>query len=181
MPSKAQTPLAPLPSCDSRSGFILDYKELDLSHALLTREQVCEILPHRGEIVQLDAILWHLPGYEAGIAVKHVRHDEFWVKGHFPSKPVLPGVLMVEAGAQLSSYLFYKRLGVPCVAGFTRIEDTTFRGAVSPGDDLLLLCREVHYRPRRFITRIQGVVDDKLVFESKITGMVLNDIAPTAL
>ena len=95
------------------------------------------------------------------------------MSGHFPGRPILPGVLMVEAGAQLASFLFHGRRNDDSIAGFTRIENAVFRGQVTPGHDLILLAREVKYQPKRFISDIQGVVDDRLVFESRITGMVL--------
>ena len=96
-----------------------------------------------------------------------------WVPGHFPGRPILPGVMMIEAGAQLASFLFHCRRNDDCIAGFTRIENAVFRGQVVPGQDLVVLAREVKYQPRRFISDIQGIVADRLVFEARITGMVI--------
>lgn len=155
------------------SALLIDLNEIDTSRVLLSRADLEKWNPHRGPIVQLDGVIWHDDSYSRGVGIKHVREDEFWVEGHFPGRPVMPGVLMVEAGAQLSSFLFYARRGGTCVAGFTRIENTVFRDTVSPGDDLYLLCTEVKFQPRRFISDIQGVVDGKVVFESRITGMVI--------
>ncbi len=152
---------------------LFDADGLDTSSLALSREDLESWNPHRGEIVQLDGVVWHDEAFSRAVGVKHVRDDEFWVSGHFPTKPVMPGVLMIEAGAQLASYLFYARRGEPCIAGFTRIEDTVFRNSVTPGQELLLLCQEVRYRPRRFISEIQGIADGKIAFYSKITGMVL--------
>ncbi len=90
-----------------------------------------------------------------------------------PGKPVLPGVLMIEAGAQLSSYLFFARRGEPCIAGFTRIENTIFRSSVAPGQDLIILCNVLRYHSKRFISEIQGIADGKIAFYSKITGMII--------
>ena len=156
---------------------LFDVSERDTSRLALSREDLERWNPHRGDIVQLDGVVWHEENYTRALGIKHVREDEFWVSGHFPGKPVMPGVLMIEAGAQLASYLFYARRGAPCIAGFTRIEDTVFRNSVRPGQELLLLCEEVRYRPKRFITEIQGIADGKIAFYSKITGMVLPDDA----
>lgn len=157
---------------------IFDISGLDTTGLMLSRRDLEAWNPHRGDIVQLDGVVWHNETYSRAVGIKKVRNDEFWVSGHFPGKPVLPGVLMIESGAQLASYLFYARRGVPCIAGFTRIEDTVFRNPVAPGRDLLILCEEVKYRPRRFITEIQGIADGKIAFYSKITGMVLSDAEP---
>jgi len=160
-------PLRPAPE------LIVDLDTIDFTQMALTRDDLARWNPHRGHMAQLDGVIWHAPSYQQGVAIKHVRNDEFWVDGHFPDRPLMPGVLMVEAGAQLASYLFYVRQDHECIAGFTRIDNTVFRGQVHPGQDLLILAREVKYHPRRFVSDIQGVVDGKLVFESRITGMVL--------
>jgi len=152
---------------------LFDLEGIDLTQTALSRADLENWNPHRGDIVMLDRIIWHDERFSHAVGVKHVREDEFWVSGHFPGRPLMPGVLMVEGGAQLASYLFYARRGEPCLVGFTRIDNTAFRGQVRPGDDLLLLAQEVKYRPRRFISDVQGVVDGKLVFESRITGMVI--------
>ena len=138
---------------------------------MVPRAEIERYNPHRGAMALLDAIVWHDAELTRAVAIKQVRDDEFWVSGHIPGRPLMPGVLMVEAGAQLASFLYYKRSGLDTFAGFTRIEDTAFRGQVFPGDTLYILCREVRYSPKRFITDIQGVVADQIMFEGRITGM----------
>jgi 3-hydroxyacyl-[acyl-carrier-protein] dehydratase len=155
---------------------LFDLSEIDLGAVAVDRAGLERCNPHRGPIVQLDGVVWHAPDFTRGVAVKRVRDDEFWVSGHFPTAPVMPGVLMIEAGAQLSSFLFYSRRGEPCIAGFTRIDNTVFRGVVRPGDTLYLLSNQVKWSERRFISDLQGLVDDRIVFESRITGMVLPNV-----
>ncbi len=154
------------------SNLLIDLEQLDLSTPRVGREAIARVNPHRGAIVQLDEILWHSEDFTAAVGVKHVRDDEFWVDGHVPGNPLMPGVLMLEAAAQLTSYLYYNRNPTDCFAGFTRIEDTAFRGAVRPGDDLHLLSKVIKYNPKRFVSAVQGLVDGGLVFEGKITGML---------
>lgn len=150
----------------------VDLKTIDLDRFMLSREQIEQYLPHRDVMLQLDGVVWHADDFTHAVAVKHVRPDEFWTKGHIPGRPILPGVLMVEAGAQLASIMYYVRVKTDKFAGFTRIENTAFRGMVVPGDTLYLVSREVKFSPRRFVADLQGVVDDKIVFESRITGML---------
>jgi 3-hydroxyacyl-[acyl-carrier-protein] dehydratase len=165
-PDRAQDVRTPSP-------LLFEFDDVDLNRVVFTRSDLERWNPHRGPIVQLDAVIWHDETFSKAIGYKDVREDEFWTSGHFPGNPIMPGVLQIEAGAQLTSFMFYNRRGEPCIVGFTRIENTVFRGKVRPGDRLLILSREIKYRPRIFISAIQGLVDGKVVFESKITGMVI--------
>lgn len=156
-----------------RSGPLFDYSGVDLTALVIDRKGLEEWLPHRGHMLQIDGVVWHATDYTRAVAIKHVRHDEFWVEGHIPGRPLLPGVLMIEAAAQISCVMYFSRLNKGKFAGFTRIENTVFRGEVKPGDDLILLCKEVKFHPRRFIADTQGYVGDKFVFESRVTGMII--------
>lgn len=153
---------------------LFDISGLDLSSIRVDRDGIGKRLPHRGVMAQLDGVVWTDDGFTRGVAVKHVRSDEFWCAGHIPGRPILPGVLMVEAGAQLASYLYHSRLPEERrFAGFTRIQDTVFRGSVEPDCELYLLSKEVRFSPKRFIADVQGVVGDTIVFESQVTGMLI--------
>lgn len=150
---------------------LFDIEPIDLSACLYDKEAIGKFNPHRGAFALLDRVVWIDDTLNRAIAVKNVRDDEFWVDGHIPGRPLMPGVLMVEAGAQLASVLYYKRSDATWFAGFTRIEDTAFRGQVVPGDELILLAKVKKYHLKRFVSRVQGVVNGNIVFESLITGM----------
>lgn len=153
---------------------LLDFDAMDLSGVAISREAVGEILPQCGEMRQLDYVIHVSDDHTELLGVKHVRDDEFWCPLHIPGRPLMPGVLMIEAAAQLASVQYHLKVnGVPNFVGFTRLEQTAFRGQVVPGDDLYLLCREISFRRRRFITDSQGLVNGSLVFEARITGMVM--------
>lgn len=127
------------------------------------------INPHRGPMRQLDGVFYEQDGRLA--AVRDIRHDEFWVDGHIPGRPLFPGVLMIEAAAQLSSFYCLKRMADVQFMGFAGVDGVKFRGQVKPGDRLIVLVQEIEFRRRRCVCDSQGVVDGTLVFEARITGM----------
>ena len=157
----------------ARNGMLIDLDTIDLSRRLLDREGVQAWIPHRGAMQLLDSIVWVNEEKTSGVGHRAVRDDEFWVEGHFPSRAMFPGVLMVETGAQLALYLFNIRMGSPQLPAFLRIEDCTFRHHVEPGDDFYVLCREVKIGKRRFISDVQGVVGSNIAFQARVAGMSL--------
>lgn len=154
------------------SDLIFNIDAVDLEEEQMSRAQIAAYLPHRGPIFMLDRLIWMDEQCDHAVSVHHVPTDAWWRDGHIPDTPLMPGVLMVEAGAQLASLMYYKRSAETCFAGFTRIEDVRFRGQVAPGDDLILLCRGIKYNPKRFVTQIQGLVEGEIVFSGCITGMI---------
>jgi 3-hydroxyacyl-[acyl-carrier-protein] dehydratase len=150
---------------------LFDLARIDLSGRLVSRLDLERFNPHRGGMAMLDWIVWTESDFTRGIALKVVRDDEFWVDGHFPGKPMFPGVLMIESGAQLASYLYNSRFIKPHMPVFTRIQEASFRSVVVPGDELFLLCQDVKFAAKRFISDIQGLVNGKIAFEARITGM----------
>lgn len=158
----------------SGSPMLFDLDAIDRSAVHADRAQMFELIPHRDQMALLDRIVWAHPKYTEGVGALKVRGDEFWVSGHFPDKPMLPGVLMIEAGAQLACYMYNLRQDEPRIAAFLRIDDAVFRRSVTVGEELFLLAKEIKYSPRRFISQIQGVVDDQICFEARIAGMRIN-------
>jgi 3-hydroxyacyl-[acyl-carrier-protein] dehydratase len=154
---------------------LFDYSFADFDNPLADLEGLHEINPHRGDMVQLDGVAFCEE--DRAIGWKDVRDDEFWVPGHIPGRPLMPGVLMIEAAAQLSSFVI-QTYRTPAerakdFLGFVRSDKTIFRNQVIPGQRLIILARLESKNSRRFISLCQGFVDGNLVFETKVTGMHL--------
>jgi len=154
-------------------GMLFDLDYVDANQRILDKEALQAWIPHRGQMQLLDAVIWTNEPKTQGLGYRFVRDDEFWVEGHFPAKPLFPGVLMVETGAQLALYLFNARSGTQKIPVFLRIEECAFRKAVEPGAHFYVLCQEIKMNRRRFVSQVQGLVDGQITFEAKLTGMTL--------
>lgn len=154
---------------------LFDITKIDLNQVDVSAQEVGQINPQAGAMRHLDHVIWLADDFKYSLGVKHVRHDEFWVPVHIPGRPLLPGVLMIEAAAQLCSIVHRSRpeTDKSQFVGFTRCDGVAFRGQVVPGDTLYLLVEEISHKPKRFISAAQGIVNGSVIFEAKITGMVL--------
>jgi 3-hydroxyacyl-[acyl-carrier-protein] dehydratase len=152
---------------------LVDLSTIDLTAVAADAATVGRFNPQAGDMRMLDHIVWVSSDGGRGLGVRFIRHDEFWIPGHIPGRPLLPGVLMIEAGAQLASFMQKNKYNREGFLGFTRCDDTVFRGQVVPGDTLYLAGQEVESTARRFISRVQGLVNGKIVFESTVTGMIM--------
>lgn len=153
--------------------FLVDLKGIDLNKPEIGIEEIRAINPHRYEMEQLTAILKFDPDNKLIIGYKDVTTDEFWIRGHIPERPLMPGVLMVEAAAQLCTFYYKKSISDDRFLGFGGVDKVKFRGIVVPGDKLILVARNLELRPRRATFNTQGVVDDRIVFEARIIGMAV--------
>jgi 3-hydroxyacyl-[acyl-carrier-protein] dehydratase len=154
---------------------IMDPLEVDTSKVVCDREGLRAINPQRFDMEQLDAIVYVDHQKHLCIGYKDVRSDEFWVRGHMPGYPLLPGVLMCEAAAQLVSYYTVTSgLKVGDYIGFGGMENVRFRGPVRPGDRLLLIGKGRRVHRRQSICNVQGFVGKALVFHADIIGVQLN-------
>jgi len=108
--------------------------------APLTRAQIEEILPHREPFLLIDEVLELEPGRRV-VARREVRADDPWFAGHFPGRPVMPGVLIVEAMAQTGAVaVLVEEENRGRIAFFAGIDDCRFKRVVEPGDVLTLTC-----------------------------------------
>ena len=106
----------------------------------LDRAAIEAILPHREPFLLIDEVLELEPG-ERVVALKRVSGDEWYFRGHFPGRPVMPGVLIVEAMAQTGAVaVLSEEENRGRIALFAGIDDTRFKRIVEPGDELQLEC-----------------------------------------
>jgi 3-hydroxyacyl-[acyl-carrier-protein] dehydratase len=149
----------------------VDLQSIDPGKTVFDKEAVRNINPQRFEMEHLDGIIFF--DKEKGVCVgyKDVRPDEFWVRGHIPGRPLLPGVIMIESAAQLASFYTQKILENKGFFGFGGVDDVKFRATVTPPSRLILIGKALDVRPRRSICAVQGFVENTMVFEAKITGM----------
>jgi 3-hydroxyacyl-[acyl-carrier-protein] dehydratase len=152
----------------------LDPTTLDLSRVLADQEAIRRVNPQRFEMEQLSAIVHLDPQRHVIAGYKDVRPEEFWVRGHMPGFPLLPGVLMCEAAAQLCAYYITTQgLFQGDFIGFGGLENVRFRGMVRPGDRLVLIGKAVRLHRRQTIFNVQGLVGANLVFHGDILGVPL--------
>jgi 3-hydroxyacyl-[acyl-carrier-protein] dehydratase len=146
--------------------------EIDLTQVIATREQIYQRLPQRHEFMQLDAIVHIDRDKGIGIGLRNVRADEFWVRGHIPGRPLLPGVLMLETAAQMAAYLTQEvRPDDDRFMGFGGLENVKFRAAISPPATLYVIEKLIEVRRRRTICDAQGICNGQLAFEARIIGL----------
>jgi len=155
--------------------YIIHPSAYDLNRVIADIHEIRRWNQQRFEMEQLTAIVHE--DRERGLCVgyKDVTADEFWVRGHFPQAPLMPGVLMCEAAAQLSSYYTqrYNLLDAQ-VIGFGGMEEVRFREPVVPGDRLVIAVERVRVRPKAMIVcRFQGLVRESIVVDGVIKGVPL--------
>ena len=133
--------------------------------------RIREILPHRYPFLLVDRVIDYKLG-ESLTAIKNVTSNEPFFQGHFPGRPVFPGVLIIEAMAQASAIL--ASLGVEeeiegeIIFLFAGIDRVRFKKQVEPGDQLLLQVEQTHYKKRIWKYAARAMVSDQLAASAEI-------------
>lgn len=151
---------------------LIDTSLIDVERVIFSRQQIYEVLPHRYEFMQLTSIVHYDEERMEAAARRDVSGNEFWARGHIPGRPIFPGIMMLESAAHLASFVTTRlRLFGDRFMGFGGLNGVKFRGAVRPGQSLLILARLLEVKSRRVVCAAQGLEGDRLVFEGEITGM----------
>ena len=157
----------------SAKDLLIDPALLDFDQVVADVEEIRRYNPQRFEMEQLMAVIYEDLEEYACAGYKDIGRDEFWVRGHMPDMPLMPGVIVLEAAAQLCSFFSQKHdlLGAAMI-GFGGLENVRFRAPIIPGDRLLLICKMTKVRPGRMIVcRFQAVVGETLVVDGMLKGI----------
>jgi len=131
-----------------------------------------KLLPHRYPFLLVDRIIEIVPATKA-VGIKNVTMNEEFFKGHFPDQPIMPGVLIIEALAQVAAILAFKTGGDAGKAVyFMSIERAKFRKPVVPGDQLRLDVSILQHRGSVWKFSGNALVEDKIAAEAEFTAMV---------
>lgn len=139
--------------------------------------RIMEMIPHRYPFLMIDRVV-ALAVDEYAVGIKNVTINESFFQGHFPRKPVMPGVLIVESMAQTAAVLVVETLE-GAAAGklvyFMSVEDARFRKPVVPGDTLRIRVEKVRSRGNVWKFAAKAQVEDVLVAEARFAAMIMDD------
>ncbi len=131
---------------------------------ILDTNEIKKILPHRTPMLLVDRIIELVP-FESGIGIKNVTLNEPFFLGHFPGNPIMPGVLILEAMAQVGGIaMLYPEENRGKIALFGGMENVKFKRPVVPGDQMIMKAHIVHVVKGNFgKLHAESFVDEKLV------------------
>lgn len=151
---------------------LFDLDKIDLNApAIFDKEAINKVNLQRYEMQQLDGVLWYDKEKFLILGYKDVTENEFWVRGHIPGRPLMPGVIMVESAAQLSSFFVKQIYGLQGFIGFASIDEAKFRSVIEPGSRLYMLAHITKFKTRKYTCVVQGIVDGKMVFDTTVSGL----------
>lgn len=152
---------------------LVDLGQLDMTRVEDDIEGIRKYNRQRFEMELLDGVIKYDAEQQAVVAYKDARPTDFWVRGHIPERPLMPGVLICECAAQTCSYYYGRSIGNNRFLGFAGLEGVKFRGQVVPGDRLVMVAKVREMKSRISTFDCQGFVKGQMVFEGTINGVAL--------
>lgn len=138
--------------------------------------RIMQMIPHRYPFLMIDRVVDIIKA-ESATGIKNVTVNEFFFQGHFPQRPVMPGVLIVEAMAQTAAVLVVHSLGIDAegkLVYFMSVDNARFRRPVVPGDRLHVHVVRQRHRGNVWKFDGQAMVDGKLVAEATFAAMIMD-------
>ena len=152
----------------------MDGETIKSSTSTIDINRIIEMIPHRYPFLLVDRVEDVVEG-ESAIGIKNVTINEPFFQGHFPGRPVMPGVLIIEAMAQTSAILVVQTLGKEAESKavyFMTIDGARFRKPVVPGDSLHIHVEKIRQRGQVWKFQCKATVDDKVCAEATISAML---------
>ncbi len=137
-------------------------------------EQIKEILPHRYPFLLIDKIIEFVPEKKA-VGIKNVTNTEYFFQGHFPNRPVMPGVLIIEAMAQVGGIIIMQmNVSKDKLAVLAGTDNVRFRSMVVPGDQMIITSELIVLKSKLGKVSSKVEVENKLVAEAQILFSLVN-------
>lgn len=153
---------------------ILDPTTVRFDTLVAGPEEIRQANPQRYEMEMLSGIVLIDEDRKIIVGYRDVTEQDFWVRGHMPGFPLMPGVLLCETAAQLCSYyVITHRIFDTNLVGLGGLDEVHFRGMVRPGDRLVMVCQMVRVKKMMAQCFAQAFVGSKMVFDGKVTGVPL--------
>jgi 3-hydroxyacyl-[acyl-carrier-protein] dehydratase len=143
----------------------------------IDRERIMEMIPHRDPFLMIDKVT-DVVANECAVGIKYVSPDEYYFRGHFPARPVMPGVLIIEVMAQTAAVLVVQTLGPEWegkLVYFASVDEGRFLSPVFPGAELRVQVRKIFNKMNIWKFSGEAKVDGKLVAKAVFAAKILDN------
>ncbi|MDD6882102.1 MAG: beta-hydroxyacyl-ACP dehydratase [Eubacteriales bacterium] len=138
----------------------------------MNREALMKILPHRDDMLLLDEATLQ---EDSAVGSYRVRGDEFFLRGHFPGNPVVPGVILLEILAQSACVLMQNQMTEGKTPYYTGLDKVRFRNPVRPGEVISTECRLIRAKPPFYFAEGKAMVGDKLCAKAEFSFAIMGE------